>query len=77
MVNVNKLKGKIVENGLNVETLSRRVKIDKSTFYRRLAQNGKEFTIAEADAIVNELNLSSEDAFSIFFSQFVARNATM
>ena len=76
MVNVNKLRGKIVENGMSIEMLSRRMNINKGTFYRRLLQDGEEFTIAEADAIVSQLNLSAEDALSIFFSQFVAQNAT-
>ena len=49
MVNVNKLKGKIVERGLNVDGLAEKVGMDKSTFYRKLANEGSTFTIGEAD----------------------------
>ncbi len=36
MVNVNKLKGKIVERGLNVENLAERIGLDRATLYRKL-----------------------------------------
>lgn len=72
MVNVNKLRGKIVEQGLNVEKLAVTLDIDASTLYRKIANNGEGFTIAEADAIVKALDLSGSEAAAIFFSQFVA-----
>lgn len=49
MVNVNKLKAKMVELGMNVEELSSQVGIDRATFYRRLASNGEDFYVKEAD----------------------------
>lgn len=72
MVNVNKLKAKLVESGMNVEELSERIGIDKSTLYRRLSADGDTFSIKEADKIIKELNLTKEEVNSIFFSQFVA-----
>ena len=36
MVNVNKLKGKIVECGLSIEELAKRIGKDRATLYRRL-----------------------------------------
>lgn len=72
MVNVNKLKAKIVENEMNVEELSRRIGIDKATFYRKLSANGETFLIKEADAISKELQLTREEVNAIFFSQYVA-----
>lgn len=41
MVNVNKLKGKIVECGLSIEELAKRIGKDRATLYRRLNSNGK------------------------------------
>lgn len=72
MVNINKLKGKIVENGLTTEKLADLIGIDRSTLYRKINGNGESFTIKEADLIVKKLNLNLEEANAIFFSQFVA-----
>lgn len=72
MVNINKLKGKIVENGLTIEKLADNIGIDRSTLYRKINNNGETFTIKEADLIVNALNLTAEEAKAIFFSQLVA-----
>lgn len=72
MVNVNKLKGKIVECGMNAAELASRIGIDRATFYRKINSDGKNFTLEEADLISKELNLSCEEVNAIFFSQFVA-----
>ena len=72
MVNINKLKGKIVERGMNVSDLSALIGIDKATFYRKMNSEGKNFTIEEADSIARELKLNCEEVNSIFFIQFVA-----
>lgn len=75
LVNVNKLKGKIVENNLSVERLADSIGIDKSTLYRKLNNDGENFTIREADLISKELQLNPKEANDIFFSQYVAYNA--
>lgn len=72
MVNVNKLKGKIVENEINIAMLANKIGVDKSTLYRKLNVDGESFTIKEADLIAKELSLTSIEATAIFFSQFVA-----
>lgn len=72
MVNTNKLKGKIVECGLNISELAELIGIDKATLYRKINANGQTLTIREADIISKELNLSREEVNDIFFSQFVA-----
>lgn len=70
MLDINKLKGKIVEKGKNVEALAVDIGIDSSTFYRKMKNNS--FEIGEADRIVKALDLSRDDAMSIFFSSNVA-----
>lgn len=72
MVNVNKLKGKIVECGYTLEKLSEIMGINRSTLYRKMADEGKDFTIREVDSIAHALNLSYDEVNAIFFSQFVA-----
>lgn len=71
MVNTNKLKGKIVENGKTVTELADDIGVDKATLYRKLNNPGT-ITLREADAIVKSLSLTSEDAIAIFFSEYVA-----
>lgn len=72
MVNVNKLKGKIVEHGMSISEFALKIGVDRATLYRRLGSDGRDFTIEEADLIVKELELSCSEASAIFFSQFVA-----
>lgn len=66
-MNIPKLKGKMVENGMNVETLAAKIAVDRSTLYRKL-DNGEKFTIGEARKIKAVLGLSNEEAFAIFLA---------
>ena len=71
-VNVNKLKGKIVESGMSVASLAKIIGMDKATLYRKLANNGDTMLVKDANNIVRALHLSVDDAVSIFFSHLVA-----
>lgn len=71
-MNVNKLKGKIVENEMNITTLAKRMGIDRATLYRKINRDGETFTIKEVNLIVEILNLTTEEAMEIFFKDFVA-----
>lgn len=66
-MNVNKLKGKIVEKGMNVELLAASIGVDRSSLYRKL-NDGDKITIGEAVKIKNALGLSVEDAVDIFLA---------
>jgi len=72
MINVNKLKGKIVEKGITVRILAKEIGVDQSTLYRKLKNNGDDITIKEANLIMKSLNLTIEEANAIFFSHNVA-----
>lgn len=72
MINVNKLKGKIVENGLKVGELALKIGIDRSTFYRKLKNQGDSFTVKEVNLICKELKLTKDEAMEIFFTNYVA-----
>ena len=71
-MNVNKLKGKIVEKGLSIKTLADIIGIDRATLYRKLSNNGDTLLIREANSIVSALKLSPDEAVAIFFSSDVA-----
>lgn len=75
MVNINKLRGKIVECGMNVEGLAEKIGMNRSTLYRKLNSTEDVFTIREADLIAKELKLTYSEINAIFFSQIVALNA--
>jgi plasmid maintenance system antidote protein VapI len=64
-MNLNKLKGKIVERGWNVEKLAEQIGVDRSSMYRKL-NNFEKITIGEAKEIATVLNLTNEEASSIF-----------
>lgn len=70
MVNINKLKGRIVEQGINVETLAVLIGMDRATFYRKLNNKGETFSIREANLICKCLKLNKEEAMAIFFYQY-------
>lgn len=65
-MNVGKLKGKIVEKGMRVDELAAMIGIDRSTMYRKLATKAP-FSVGEARAIKDALELTNEEASSIFF----------
>lgn len=64
-MDLNRLKGKIVEKGWNVETLAEKIGVERSSMYRKL-NNFEKITIGEAKKITAVLNLSGEEASSIF-----------
>lgn len=68
MVNVRKLKGKIVEAGTTQESLAKAIGINRGTFARKLRPGGGSFTIREVCNIMNAIPLTKEEAFEIFLT---------
>ena len=66
-MNINKLKAKIVERGMNVEQLAESIEIDRSSLYRKLNAFEK-ITIGEASRMKEVLDMSNEEAFDIFLA---------
>lgn len=66
-MNINKLRGKIVENGMTVPELASKIDVDRSSLYRKL-NNLEKVTIGEAIRIKEALNLSDSDALDIFLA---------
>lgn len=69
VVNVNKLRGKIIERGMNVEALAEAIGIDRSTLYRKMSCGGDTMLVKDANNIVEALGLSADEAVSIFFAR--------
>ena len=72
MVNTELLMDTIKNKNESVESVARRIGIDKSTLYRKIAKGGKSITLQEADAIKKDLSLDKETAEKIFFADELA-----
>ena len=66
-MNINKLKAKIVEKGMNVESLADQIGIDRSSLYRKL-NNFEKITIGEASKMKEVLEMAEAEASDIFLS---------
>lgn len=72
MININKLRGKIIEKGLSVKELADNLDMDRSTLYRKMNSEGDTMTISDAVNISRILKLNLDEVNAIFFSDFVA-----
>lgn len=52
---------------MTIMSFSKKIGIDSSTFYRKMANNS--FTVKEVDRIIEVLHLSLDEAVEIFFAQ--------
>lgn len=68
-MNVQMLKGKIVEAATTQEAIADAIGVDRSTFYRKMKRKGNSFTVEEMNKIVASIPLTKEEAVSIFFEQ--------
>lgn len=67
LANVRRLKGKIVEYGINVDILAKEIGINKSTLYRKINSGGENITVSEVKKISKILKLSKDEICEIFF----------
>ena len=70
-MNTNKLKGKIIEKGLNTDTLCKKICMQKQTYYRKLNSNA--FSVNDVINITKALDLTVQEMNSIFFDKLVAQ----
>lgn len=66
-MNVNKLKGKIIEKGLTVPELAKLINVDRSSLYRKL-NNSDRIRIGEAVRMKEALSLTDKEACEIFLN---------
>lgn len=71
MINIPKLRGKIVENEMSISDLAEKIGISKSTLYQKINGNVS-FTIDEVILIAKMLDLTKDEFNNIFFADFVA-----
>lgn len=72
MVDIKSLKGVISNKGYSLNSFSKKLSFDKSTFYRKINATGGSFSIKEADEIATVLDLNYDEVMKIFFAQYVA-----
>lgn len=68
VVNTARLKGKIVERGNTQEAVADAIGMDRSTFYRKMKNDGKNFTIGDIHNLVSAVPLTKDEAIDIFFA---------
>lgn len=62
-----KLKGKMVENGYNTDSLAAAMGVDRSTLYRKMNRI-KSFSVGDAQKIKDVLCLTVDEFMAIFFT---------
>lgn len=62
----------MADKNKNIENLSEIIGINKSTFYRRMNNQGETFSIKEATVLSRELSLTEEEINTIFFAKEIA-----
>lgn len=67
MVNVPKIRGRMVELGLTVRAVADALSLDPASVYRRL-NHPEQITVGEANILKGLLQLSGEEASAIFFA---------
>lgn len=68
MIDVLELKKSIKNNGYTIGSFAKVIKMDASTFYRKLSKKGDAFTVGEVKKIAKQLGLSNQEAKIIFFN---------
>lgn len=64
--NINKLKGKITENGYTIKTLSAEIGLCETSLRRKI-NDKSDFTLSESLKVKDRLHLSTDDYLDIFF----------
>lgn len=66
-MDINKLKGKIIEKNMNVEQLACAIGVHPSSLYRKL-NNYEKITIGDAIKMKEVLSLNDNEAYQIFLT---------
>jgi predicted DNA-binding transcriptional regulator YafY len=71
MVELRKLKAKMVERDVTAAELAKALEVDTSTLYRKF-QNAEKLTVRDVRKMSEVLTLSADDITAIFFAPDVA-----
>ena len=69
MAKMDKLKKKMKQRGVTYSELSRKMDINRSTLYRKIAGNGEGFSVREAAYIGRARGLTLDETAEIFFEE--------
>lgn len=72
MVDVRKLKARVVEAGMTIPELANKMEMNPSTLYRKLKNNGEGLLVKDVDRIITIIDLPGGDINNIFFANHVA-----
>lgn len=67
-VNINRLKGKIVEKEKSGAQIAKELGINQSTYYRKLSRGGATFTLDQVSKLSEILDLNETERTDIFFA---------
>ncbi len=66
------LKVLLAKKGTTIKDVCVAIKMDPSTFYRKIGKSGKSFTVGEVQEISYFLKMSDKEFMSIFFDNSIA-----
>ena len=75
VANINKLKGKIAENGYTMRALSKEIGMSETTLRRKINFKNQDFTIGESKKVKEKLKLTIDEYLCIFFNEELEFNA--
>lgn len=75
VANINKLKGKITENGFSIDTLASKLGLCNVTVRKKIGKENSDFSITESLKIKELLHLSTKEYVDIFFGQELEFNS--
>lgn len=73
--NINKLKGKITENGYTMKTLSKEIGLCEVSLRKKINNNKSEFSLSESLKVKKILNLTTNEYVEIFFGSKLELNS--
>ena len=62
---VQEVKGRMVAKGIEAQALARKMNMNPSTFYRKMKNSGKNFTLGDLLVMKEALQLSDQEAVDI------------
>lgn len=69
VVDIKLLRQKIAKKGYSISEFAKQIKMDPSTFYRKMESEGLKFSVGQMHLASNILELTKEEACAIFLSE--------
>lgn len=72
MVNIALMNDAIKRSGKTKAEIAAAIRMDESTFYRKMNKNGSTFTVEQACRLAETLKMDADTAQSVFFGKTLA-----